>query len=75
MFKTQILHTFSKFIDGCTSHKAESVSYHKKSAAHVLETQCHKAKLQPEKMPKVSNVYVYILIFIIHGKGKGEIIV
>ena len=40
-----------KFIDGCTSHKAESITYHKNSASHKLASQCHKAKQNPEKTP------------------------
>ena len=40
-----------KFIDGCTSHKAESIAYHENSAAHKLASQCHKAKQNPEKTP------------------------
>lgn len=41
----------TKFIDGCTSYKAESISYHEKSSAHNLAKQCHKGKVQPEKPP------------------------
>lgn len=41
----------ARFIDGCTSYKAESIAYHEKSAAHLLAQQCHKAKIHPEKMP------------------------
>ena len=38
-----------RFIDGCTSYKAESIAYDEKSAAHLLAQQCHKAKIHPEK--------------------------
>ena len=41
----------ARFIDGCTSYKAESIAYHEKSAAHLLAQQCHKAKIHPEKTP------------------------
>ena len=39
----------ARFIDGCTSYKAESIAYDEKSAAHLLAQQCHKAKIHPEK--------------------------
>ena len=29
--------------------EAESIPYYEKSAAHVLATQCHRAKLHPKK--------------------------
>ena len=41
----------ARFIDGCTSYKAESIAYHEKCAAHLLAQQCHKAKIHPEKTP------------------------
>lgn len=49
--ETQNVLTSTKFIDGCTSYKAESISYHEKSAAHLLAIKCHRAKLHPEKTP------------------------
>ena len=41
----------TRFIDGCTSNKTELISYHEKSAGHLLAKQCHKGNLQPEKNP------------------------
>lgn len=32
----------TRFIDGCTSYKTESILYHEKSAAHLLAKQCHR---------------------------------
>jgi len=43
--------TSSKFIDGCTSYKAEYFAYHENGAAQKLAFQCHKAKQNPEKKP------------------------
>ena len=40
-----------KFMDGCRSCKAESITDHKNSAANKLACWCHKAKLNPEKTP------------------------
>ena len=45
--------TSSKFIDGCTSYKAESIAYHENSAAHKLASQYHKAKQNSEKNPRI----------------------
>ena len=50
-FMPQSVFNSARFIDGCTSYKAESIAYHEKSAAHLLAQQCHKAKQHPEKMP------------------------
>ena len=41
----------TRFIDGCTSYKTELISYHEKSAAHLLAKQCHRGNLHPEKTP------------------------
>ena len=49
--ETQNILTSTKFIDGCTNYKAESISYHEKSAAHLLAIKCRRAKLHPEKTP------------------------
>ena len=46
----------ARFIDGCTSYKAESIAYHEKSAAHLLAQQCHKAKIHPEKNASKSSL-------------------
>ena len=53
--ETQNVLTSSKFIDGCTSYKAESIAYHEKSAAHALAAQCHRAQLHPEKNAGISS--------------------
>ena len=50
-FMAQSVFNSARFIDGCTSYKAESIAYHEKSAAHLLAQQCHKAKQHPEKTP------------------------
>jgi len=42
-----------KFIDGCTSYKAESALYHEKSAAHPLAQQCHRANLLPPRPQQI----------------------
>ena len=36
----------TRFIDGCTSYKTESISYHEKSTAHLLAKQCHIGNLK-----------------------------
>ena len=46
---SQSVLTSSKFIDGCTSYKAESIAYHENNAAHKLASQYHKAKQNSEK--------------------------
>ena len=50
---SQSVLTSSKFIDGCTSYKAESIAYHENSAAHKLASQYHKAKQNSEKNPRI----------------------
>jgi len=43
----------TRFIDGCTSYKAESISFHEKSAVHLLAQQCHRANLHPENPEQI----------------------
>ena len=51
---SQSVLTLSKFIDGCTSYKAESITYHENGAAHKLTSQYHKAKQnQKKKTPHI----------------------
>ena len=47
----QTVLNLTRFIDGCTSCKMESISSHKKSAAHLPAKQCHRGNLHPEKTP------------------------
>ena len=48
---TQNVLNSTRIIDGCTRYKMESISFHKKSAAHLLAKQCHTANLCQEKTP------------------------
>lgn len=41
----------TRFIDGCTSYKAESILYHERSAAPPLAQQCQRANLHSKKNP------------------------
>ena len=40
-----------KFVEGCTSYKFESISYHKKSQAHEDATRAQKSKTDPGSTP------------------------
>ena len=48
---SQSVLTSSKFIDGCSSYKTESIAHHENSAAHKLASQCHKANKIQKKTP------------------------
>jgi len=40
-----------QFLEGCTSYKSESVAWHEKSAAHIMASNLHDAKENPESTP------------------------